>query len=261
MIVELALPSGHLGMYPKVSIETELTGAHHEQFLSSPETMFTRTVASVLNDLLKVGDANRIAHIDLAYLFLTVRAMSISPVYKSEWACKKEVTPAGGSRQECGHKNSFQVQISKIAVPKVPRGFEYPRYNVKVSVNDVSFETKIYVRFLTVAEEFEVIDDLSDEGIAQSQLAASTANLYKYARRRVLKGLMFEDQRANDMFPDQKEAFLNGLPIKLTQSLFDDLRHLDSDFGPQLSNFAVTCSKCKGESRLAMPFSAALLLP
>lgn len=260
MIVQEKLPSGHLGHYSAVSLSTDLTGAHHEQFLSSPEGLFERTVASVIGSLMTVGDVNKLHLIDLIHLFFLVRAMSISPKYSTTWTCRREITPRGGQKQECGGSNQATIDVKSILTDRaVKPGFQYPRHAVVLDVNGTQIETKVFVRFLTVAEEFEVVDELSSLGI-QKHALKNKSELFKYTRLRLLRAIQFEDSRANDLTIDQKDAFLKAAPMTLTSSLLEDFAALDSNYGPNLAPREVTCQHCKGVSRLAIPFSPEFIL-
>lgn len=260
MIVQEKLPSGHLGHYSAVSLSTDLTGEHHEQFLSSPEGLFDRTVASVIGSLLTVGDVNKLHMIDLMHLFFIVRAMSVSSKYSASWTCRREITPRGGQKQECGGSNQATIDVRSLLKDRtVKPGFQYPKHDAVLDLGGTRVETKIFARFLTVAEEFEVHDELSALGIQRHALK-NKAELFKYTRLRLLRSIQFEDARANDLTPEQKDAFLKAAPMNLTASLFEDLARLDSDYGPDLTPREVTCQHCKGVSRLAIPFSPEFIL-
>ena len=254
MIAEVKLPSGHLGAFPVVKIDTELSGEHHEMFLSSPDKMFERTVASVIGSLLQVGDVYRITLADLMYLFYLVRTASVGPAYKAKWICKRSVTPKGNVSQECGCENQYTLSLPANKTTYVPASFAYALYDVTVN----SITTRMYVRFLTVAEEFAVLDDLAGHNLSKDMLG-DKVNAYTYAKLRLLKAITFEDARVNGYTSEQREDILKALPFSLTQKLFDDMSKLDQ-FGPDMSPKVVTCTKCKGESKLVIPFSSSFLL-
>jgi len=206
-----------------------------------------------------VGDVNRVAMIDMIAMFFHVRAASVGRTYKTEWTCRREVTPKGAPKQECGHKNPFVLDLGKLDSRMVPPGFETKRFTSTITVKEQSFTTSLWVRFLTVAEEFDVLDTLSNMGISRNQLA-EPANLYKYGQQRLARAIQFSDQRANDLSPEARVDFLYGLPISMVNELFGELKNLDSNYGYDLSNFKVKCAKCQGESRMVIPFSRELLL-
>lgn len=254
MITEVKLPSGHLGKFPIVSLNTEMTGEHHEMLLSSPPRLFERTLASVVGSLLTVGDVNRISLADLIYLFFIVRASSISPVYKTKWTCARTVG-TGANKGDCGAENPFTLNLGKLHTEFVSKGFDYPRYPVIVD----GVDTMVHAKLLTVSEEFGVLDALAEENITKESLK-NPEDMYKYARLRLVHSLTFGDARINDYDFERKSQVLNGLPFQTVNKLFADGKALGG-YGPDLSPVKVTCAKCKGESRLSIPFSSQILLP
>ena len=254
MITEVKLPSGHLGKFPIVSLNTEMTGEHHEMLLSSPPRLFERTLASVIGSLLTVGDVNRISLADMIYLFFIVRSASISPLYKTKWTCSR-VVGTGASKGDCGGENPFTLNLGKMSTLFVPKGFNYSRYPVIVD----GIETQVHSRLLTVSDEFDVLDALAEENITKDSLK-NPEDMYKYARTRLVHSLTFDDTRINEYDIERKSQVLNGLPFMTVNKLFADGKAI-SGYGPDLSPVKVTCAKCKGESRLTIPFSSQLLLP
>jgi len=254
MITQIPIPSGPLSMYPIVSMDTDLTGEHHDILLSAQDNMFERAVASVLGSLLKVGDINQLSLIDLIYLFFIVRSSSISPIYNTTWKCAR-IVEQGRVKSECGCSNKFKLSLPKIKTTFIPKGFVYPKYKVVVD----GIDTEVFVRILTISDEFAVLDGLEEEGITKEAMRTSE-NLYKFSRTRVLQAMSFTDARVNAYPIDKKEDVLKQLPFSIVTKLFADLKAVDS-YGPNLEPTSVICSHCKGVSRLSIPFSAVLLLP
>jgi len=255
MITEVKLPSGHLGMFPVVKLNTELSGEHHEMFLAAPDRLFERTLASVIGFLLDFGDVYKIAFIDLMYLFFIVRTASVGPTYKTKWVCKRTITPAGAPKQECGCDNQYTLSLPANVTKFVPPTFSYVYHDVTVD----GISTRMYVRFPTVSEEFASLDSLSAKNITKEQLAEKD-NAYQYAKLRVTQALTFEDARINSYDSLKREAIIKALPFTTVSALFNELADLDA-YGPDLSPKKVTCTKCKGDSKLAIPFSGEFLLP
>lgn len=255
MTTDIKVPSGKMGAYSSVRLNTDLSGEHHEMLLSAPEQLFERTVASVIGTLMDGGDVYKISLCDLVYLFFIVRASSVGPTYKSEWKCKREVTVNKGTKQECGCSNTYVLNLAKLPTKFMKDSFEYPK--IPITVDGVT--TTVHVRFLTILEEFDVLDTLQDEGITKEMLR-ETANAYKYALYRILRAMTFADPRLTDYSLEKKDIIRKALPLSIVNQLFTDMRELDS-YGPDLTAKSVTCSKCKGESRLSIPFSGQLFLP
>jgi hypothetical protein len=255
MITEVKLPSGHLGKFPVVSLDTDMTGEHHEMLLSSSPKLFERTLASVIGSLMQVGSVYDIGIIDLMYLFFIVRSASISPVYKTKWKCSRQVG-AGREKGDCGHENPFLLNLAKIKTSFVPKGYEYKKYPVKID----GIDSKIWVKMLKVSDEFDVLDFMAEQNITKDVIASSPGDAYKYARQRLLTSLAFEDARLDSYDLARRDQVLKALPFNTVNNLFADGKALNS-FGPDLSPVTVTCEKCKGESRLSIPFSSQLLLP
>jgi len=254
MITQIPVPSGPLSLYPVVSMDTDLTGEHHDVLLSAQDNMFERAVASVLGSLLKTGDINQLSLIDLIYLFFVVRSSSVSPVYNSTWKCAR-IVEQGRVKSECGCTNKFKISLPKIKTRFIPKGFAYPKYKVVVD----GIDTEVFARILTVADEFSVLDNLEEMGLTKESMRTSE-NLYKFSRARILQSMSFTDARVNAYPTEKKDEVLRQLPFTIVTKLFADLKAVDS-YGPDLTPIDVTCSHCKGVSRLSIPFSAVLLLP
>lgn len=256
MKTEIKLPSGKKGFYPSVVMETMMTGKHHKTLLTAPASLFERTIASIIKDLMdEKYDVNKISFTDMIYLFFLTRATSVSPVYSVDWVCNRKIkSKASGVEGDCNAKNTFELDITKMKVISLPDSFDYPKYDCVINET----ETKVFVRLLTLSEEFDIIDDLLETGIAKEDLYGASSTLY--ARERLLRSLSFEDSKFATFTKEEKEAVLDSLSFSINASLLQDLEFLLST-GIDLSPKKVKCETCGGVLTLGIPFSSEFFLP
>jgi hypothetical protein len=261
MITKIQLPSGHLGLYSSVDIDTELSGLHHKTLLTTNANMWERAVASVIGDLLQSDySVYKISLPDLIYLFFVVRCQTLGNIIQSDWACQR-IVQNGNISGMCNHQNPISLDFSTFKIVEVKKGFKYPIRKLK-SGNE---EIECYTKLLTVEEEFECIDLFlqGDEGLELNPHARDEireGGTYEYLRIRLNKSLYFSDPKYTALGFKEKENLLDGNGNYSTiTDLLTDLGYLSS-LGTDLSPRTFKCGKCGGVARVALPFRGDFLL-
>lgn len=271
MFTRLKIPSNKLLIGPYVNVDLEWSGKHHYALTSGAEDHYEKIVASILKDTMQ-EDAYSISLGDLYYLFFSQRSTSIGNTYSYDWECGLLVNPKSKKFEDkvsqkavrCGTKNKGVLELSSIEIEEIPDDFEYPIRTVEH--RPTKDQVKVYIRILSLAEEFEILDKFYDKGITYDELVAEHGS--DYAWFKMIKGLEFQGAEYQskvsalkaDKVKEFKRSFLEEISFSSLNQLMADSLKL-STLGPKM-NQAVPqkCSVCGGISLVRIPFSSDFIL-
>jgi len=254
----IPLPTGHLLPIQEVHGDLNLTGEQHDTLLMAGEELFERTMMSVIQENVD-EDVYGLPLAVNGYLFNLMKINSITSQWTSTWTCARIIeNPTNKKRVQCSHQNKFTFNASGFEYREIPAKFKYPRYTWS---DPEGKEISFYVKALSTAQEFEVLDFfLEQPGITRKNLHEDEKLLFKYFKRRWVTGLVIEGDAYTDMKPEDKQRFLNEHRVmaKDIQSSYKDLRYLDS-LGHDFKPVQVTCEECGESNSLHIPFQWGLL--
>jgi hypothetical protein len=255
------LPGGQLEVKAEVEFDPELTGADHELLLSSSPTMFERNLISVITGRIKNGESRWLSTPDVLYLFFLARSHTLGAVYQAPWKCNAPVK-AGKTEQACGHTNTFELNIGELDI-RWSEGFTYPHRAVSVAPDPKNptetIETEAWIRIPSCIDDLEAMEPYYELGFDRKSLTEDPAMSYKYSKERLVKSLVFADERLRDLTVDEKLEAAKAFSFSTVNALFADLRKLDT-LGVDLSPRECTCAKCKVKVKVAIPFTGSFLL-
>lgn len=255
MYHEITIPSGSLlPAGTTIKIDLGMKGKHHKMLVASNPKYFDRSLVSVIDDLME-GSASNLSLADIYYLFFQLRANSISPEYEFSWSCGA-TRRKRGVMAKCGYHNDSVFDIGRdLNVTSIPHDFEYPKYKVEYMGKD----SEVYVRMLSIKEEFQIEDELDsfpgyvDKDDKEQALDRAFYRLY-YATK-------FTNDALDSMPIEDKIKFFDEMPYRIQNELMQDLHYLSGVGVDMTQPLRLKCAKCGEVSDVRLPFSAEFLLP
>ena len=236
------LPSGKLGPFNEINLETVMNVSHFDTLALLSDDDAERGVLAVLKDLME-EDPFKLSMRDLYYVFLLVKVSSFGPEIPVSVTCRNFIKdPETNARSVCNHINQTTFSLADADIEYAPSDMEIP----SVILHGKSF----LIKPPSMADELDLIAYYQEKGISRQQLANVIDNkdqVIEYARHRMFLYLRdFDTGEAVYSDRDRREKALaefKSLPITVYKDITSGIDKVDK-FGVKSQTHQVVCKGC-----------------